>query len=115
MRATAIKLKSLAIAANDLPRATRAELLKIAIASLVMLGIVYSFILGSMVWNIIERKAMEAEVRNLASEVAGLEESYLAAANKVDVNFSQAMGFKEIKATYARRSAFGLVGNRNEI
>jgi hypothetical protein len=115
MRTATIKLRSIAIAAQELPSSTRRELLRIAIASLAMLAVVYLCILGVMVWNIIERKAVEAQVHNLASEVRVLEESYLADSSKVDINFSQAMGFKEIKATYVRKSSLGLAANRNEI
>jgi hypothetical protein len=115
MRTAAIKIKSFVAVAQDLPRSTRAELFKIAVASLAMLAVVYFFILGAMVWNIIERKGTEAQMHLVASEVHTLEEKYLEQSSKVDINFSHAMGFREIKATYTRKNSLGLAAKRNEI
>ncbi len=113
MRTAAIKLRGAVGVAWSLPRQTRAQILHVILASFGMLAIIYLFILGMMVWNIIDRKALEVEVHKLASEVRLLEETYLAEASQVDLNFSHSQGFKEIKATFVPRKTLGSLGAPN--
>ena len=75
------------------------------------LAIWYVFILGNMVFNIVQRKNLEKEAVNLSNQVADLELSYLSSFNSVDRALSFAMGFKEVKATFATRKSFGLLGS----
>ena len=74
---------------------------------LVLLAISYVFILGSMVFNIVGRKALEKEAVSLSNEVSDLELSYLSVSNSIDMNLSSSMGFKETKATFATRKSLG--------
>ena len=112
MRAIAIKIKNYAdhvksanIVAENMHTGIRNALL----LSLGGLAVLYVFLLGNMVWNIIERKALEVEARTLGSEVADLEQNYLALSNKVDLSFSHSLGFKEIQPTFATRKALGSI------
>ncbi len=82
-------------------------ILNTMLSILAALAIWYVFIVGNMVFNIVERKAMEKEVNVLVNEVGELELSYLALSNSVDMNLSQTMGFKEAKATFATRKSLG--------
>jgi len=85
--------------------------------TLIFLTFLYVFILGSMVFNIVERRTLEKQALVLSNEVSDLELSYLSLADKVDMNLSLNMGFKEIQATFAtRQSSVGRIKlARNEI
>jgi hypothetical protein len=72
-----------------------------------MLAVLYVLILGNMVVNIVERKALEKEVLTASNEVGQLELSYLSVSGSVDMAMSLAMGFKETKATFATRKSLG--------
>jgi len=67
----------------------------------------YVLILGNTVFSIIERRTLEKEMVSLSNEISGLEASYLAISNSVDMNLSSTMGFKETKATFATRKSLG--------
>jgi len=71
------------------------------------LALLYVFILGNMVFDIIQRKALEKEVLALSAEVGNLELSYLSSLDSIDLALSSSMGFKETKATFAVRKSLG--------
>jgi len=75
--------------------------------SLGALALCYVLFLGNMVFNIIERKALEVSARSLTNEVGDLESQYFTASNKIDINLAQSMGFKEIQKAYAVRKSLG--------
>ena len=83
----------------------RKKILGFLLMSLAGLGILYALLLGMTVWNILERRALEAEIRTLGNEVGELELSYLAAVEKIDPSFSETLGFKEIKPKFVERNA----------
>ena len=83
-------------------------ILNIIIWSFGILMIVYVFLLGSMVRNIVERQSLEMRALSLSSEVRNLEATYLSMSNDIDLSLSYSMGFKEIQATFATRKALGL-------
>lgn len=76
---------------------------------LAILGLVYVVLLGNMVFNIVERKAYDKEARAISNEVSDLELSYLKEANKIDLNLSYSMGFKETNTKYATRKSLGSI------
>lgn len=88
------------------------KMLKMMLVSLVGLALVYVVVLGNMVWNIIERKSLEAEARNLSNDVAQLELDYLKASSKIDLEFSYAQGFKEVEKEFAVRKDTALSLNK---
>ncbi len=85
------------------------SLFQIMFMSFSVLVLCYFFILGNMVFDIIARKSLEKEAVLLSNEVGGLELSYLTLSNKVDLNLSYSLGFKETKPTYAVRKSFGFL------
>ncbi|HEY4503377.1 MAG TPA: hypothetical protein VJC14_03010 [Candidatus Paceibacterota bacterium] len=111
MRTIAIKMKS--YAEDIVTKGMEGALLNTLIFSLGALAIFYVLLLGSMVLNIIERKALEAQAHKLSNDVADLEQNYLALSSKVDLAFAHAEGFKEIKATFATRKTSNPLGSRN--
>lgn len=84
------------------------KLFQIMLLSFGVLALCYVFILGNMVFNIIERRALERHAVALSNEVGDLELSYLSLSNKINLDLSYSMGFKEIKPKYATRKALGL-------
>ena len=50
-----------------------------------------------------DSRTADAESRALSSEVSRLEFEYLALLNRVDLDFSYSLGFKEVKAQFATR------------
>ncbi len=109
MKTTSIKIKSYVnnvdiIVDNDL----QYKIFHMMLVSFGVLALCYVFILGNMVFNIVERKVMEKEALSLSNEVGALELSYLSLSNKVDLNLSYSLGFKEVKPKFATRKAFGL-------
>lgn len=89
---------------NDIER----RMLKIILLSFGVLSVFYILFLGNMIFNIVERRNLEADARDLSNEVMVLESTYLAMSEKVDLPFSYSLGFSEAKATFATRKSIGL-------
>ena len=70
-------------------------------------SLLYVFVLGNMVFNIIERKTVELDIRNSLNEVANLEADYMTLVNNIDKNSSVVFGFVEVKPVFATRSSLG--------
>ena len=83
------------------------RVLRLLLVATAVLAISYLFILGTMVYNILERKGLEARARVLSSEVAALELSYLTLVSKIDLPYSYSLGFREVKGAYASRQTLG--------
>ncbi|MES2416184.1 MAG: hypothetical protein V4504_00565 [Patescibacteria group bacterium] len=73
------------------------------------LAICYVFILINMVWNIVSRKNLETQARELNTQVSTLELEYLSLSNKIDINLAYSLGFKETKKEFANRKNLGSV------
>lgn len=83
--------------------------LNIMLSILVALAFWYVFILGSMVFNIVERSALQKSALTLSNDVGSLELSYLSVSSNVNMALSSSMGYKETKVTFfATRKALGL-------
>lgn len=94
----------------------RKVVLNIMLAILAALVFWYVFIIGNMVYDIVQRKVLEKEALALTNDIGNLELSYLSISNSIDLTMSSSMGFKETKATFATRKALGsLKPDKNEI
>src|SRR3989344_3694834 len=82
-------------------------ILRIILWSFAVLALWYVFILGNMVFNIVKRRSLEKEALTLSNQVGDLELSYLSLSSKVDIQFSQSLGFRETKANFAVRKSLG--------
>ncbi len=90
----------------------REKMFRFMLLSMGVLGLVYVVILANMVFNIVERRTFETQARALSNEVGDLELNYLSLSSKVDLPTSYALGFKEIKTTFATKKSVGLkMGN----
>jgi hypothetical protein len=70
-------------------------------------SLIYILLLSNIVFNIIERKNFESQVRALSNEVANLEFAYLLASNEIDLKIGHSMGFKETKPNFITRDSLG--------
>lgn len=115
MKAAAIKIKTYAnnnvniVNNNDLTR----RALRFMILSMVLLAVAYSIVLGNMVVNIVQRRNLDSEARTLSSDVSNLQLSYLSTSNKIDLDLSHSLGFKEVKTEFATRKSLGSIKFEN--
>src|SRR3989344_3761856 len=111
MQAVNLKLKMYAKnarAAGAVNHNLERAILRFIIASFGVLAILYIFFLYNMVSNIVARRNLEASARVLSNEVKRLELTYLDITNNINLEFSQSLGFKETKATFATRKPLSL-------
>lgn len=117
MKTASLKLKSYAnnvvIVENG---GLQKRILNTMLFSIGILALCYILVLGSMVFNIVERKSLESNARTLSNEVGQLELQYLASSQKIDLNLAYSLGFKEIKTKFATRKTLGSISiAKNEI
>jgi len=71
-----------------------------------LIGGLYVYFLGSIVFSVLERKTVETEVASLAQNVNDLEISYLKEDNSINLTLATSLGFTEAKgALFANRTA----------
>ena len=109
MRTVSLKLKMYlgnvnVIDNRNLPK----RIFQLMVMSTGALAICYVIILGSMVFNIVERKGLERQAVALSNEVGDMELVYLALSNKIDLELSHSLGFSEVKPKFATRKSLGL-------
>ncbi|MDP2789153.1 MAG: hypothetical protein Q8O46_03850 [bacterium] len=76
-----------------------------------VMALVYTLILGNMVFNIVERRSLETESRALLSSTGGLELTYLSLSSKIDPSFGYSLGFQETtNKQFTTRKALGSLG-----
>ena len=86
------------------------KVLNLMLWSLGLLAFCYVLFLGNMVFNIIERRALEADARSLLNEVGNLESEYFSVSNNIDITLATSMGFKDTKdKQYAVRKSLGSI------
>ena len=73
------------------------------------LALCYVFLLGNMVFNIVERRSLEKYALSLSNEVRDMELTYLSVSNNIDLAFAHSLGFKETKPKFATRRAVGFI------
>jgi hypothetical protein len=109
MKAIALKVKNYSSNVHIVNNNIQRSLLNFLLASLSGLMVLYTLFLCIMVFNIVERKATEAEIRTVSNDVSGMELSYLELSNKIDLNFSHSLGFKETNTKFATRKSLGTI------
>lgn len=80
-------------------------LFKILSGSLLLLSIIYIYIIGSITFNVVARRSLEAEVRTLGGSISNLELTYLSDMNDVNKTRAESLGFQDAKSNiFATRS-----------
>jgi hypothetical protein len=82
-----------------------------------ILALLYLYILGNTVSNIVERRSHEAKIKTLTTEVAELELHFLALSGKIDPDYGRSLGFVESgQEHFATKKSVGSVSfNNNEL
>ncbi len=111
MKEASIKVKSYVKKVETIDQTIdlRSKILYFLMIGFGVFSLLYVLVLGNMVFNIIERKTVEAQMRNSLNEVADLEASYMTLVNTVDKNSSLASGFVEVVPSFAVRSNLSLL------
>jgi len=109
MKAIALKVKSYSSNVNIVNNNLEAKLLHLLLGSLGVLAVSYFLLLGTMVFNIVERRSIEGQIRTLVNEVGAMELTYLDLSNKIDLNLSYSLGFKEANTKFATRRPLGSI------
>lgn len=78
-------------------RNTQRIIFNVLLSCLITLSVVYIYLIGSITFNVLARKSLEATVRTLGSEVSELELSYLNSTNKIDKGYAISLGFVDVK------------------
>jgi len=72
------------------------------------LALSYILILGNTVFNIVERRTVEASARSISNEMGQLEIEYLRLSSGIDVTLGTSLGFQEVKnKQFATRKSLG--------
>ena len=92
------------------------RILNSLLLALALLSFLYIAFLGNMIKNIVERKTFENSARALHNEVSELELTYLSESQKIDLELSKTLGFRESVAKYVTRQSIGILKlGKNEI
>lgn len=74
------------------------------------MALLYVFILGNTISNIVERRHHEAKIKALTTEVGELELHFLALSGKIDPEYGRALGFVESpEEHFATKKSLGSV------
>lgn len=80
------------------------------------LVLAYILFLGNTIFNIVERKTLQASSLELTNEVGNLELEYLSISNNIDLSLADQMGFRETQDKhFAVRRALGSLNIKNEL
>jgi hypothetical protein len=111
MRQASLKFKRYAQGVAVIQNDGASLVLRMLLGAFCFVALWYILILGNIVFNIVERKTVEGEIRTLSSEVNNLELEYLALSNNIDLDLSYKLGFREVKAGFATRKTFSSLGS----
>ena len=102
-----MKNKAKAITTNiAYNRDTQHTLLKAFVGLLIALSVVYVYLIGSITFNVLARKSLEATSRTTGSRVSELELQYLASTNNIDKAYALSKGFVDTNQNiFATRTA----------
>lgn len=77
---------------------TQIIIFRILVASLVVLSVAYVYMIGSITFNVIARKSLANEVRQLGTNISQLELTYLNNMNEVNRAYALSRGFVDAKS-----------------
>ena len=65
------------------------------VATLSLVFVIYSYLVGSIIFTVVERKQFEADIRDYKGAVGTLEVEYLKLAGGLTLDKAKELGFKE--------------------
>ncbi len=95
------------IIANNISESsyTQKFLFSILICGIILIGLIYVYIIGSITFNVLARKSLESTVKIANSNISQLELTYLNKVNQIDKEYALSHGFVEIQNNiFATRS-----------
>ncbi len=75
---------------------TQRIIFRVLLSGLIVLSVVYIYLIGSITFNVLARKALESQSRALGSHVSGLELTYLNQTNRIDKAYATSLGFVDV-------------------
>lgn len=102
---------------NDEVLGTHAEkrLFYVLVSSLVLVVIVYTYLIGSIIFSAVVRKDIEVSSRDLQGEIGVLEVKYLNLSSKITPELAHSLGFKEATAqVFTPRSRVGVLSAKGQ-
>ncbi len=63
--------------------------------SIILIFIIYSYLVGSIIFSFVENEKVEIKTRDLRSQVGVLEVEYLDLSRKITLEFARQLGFEE--------------------
>lgn len=98
-----ISLQHHSLAGRDLNKKLFQYLLWVALAGV----LIYMYFIGSIVFNVVARKGIEAENHTLTSELAQMQVKYLATMGNIDMDYAKSIGFQEPtnRASYVKNTS----------
>ena len=117
MKQASLKLKSYVNNVNIIDNGNLQK--RILNTMLLILGILvffYVYFLGNIVFNIVERKALDVYAYKLSNNVGNLELEYLSISQKIDLDLAHSLGFRETKTKFVTRKILSSIKvSKNEI
>lgn len=83
--------------AND--GALRRRIFNVLISSIGVLSLCYVYLIGTITFNVVARRALESNMNEINSKVGELELQSIDLANRIDVAYGKEHGFTEAKGT----------------
>jgi hypothetical protein len=83
--------------AND--GALRRRIFRILVSSIGILSLCYIYLIGTITFNVVARRALESKVNEINSKVGYLELESINLSNSIDIAYGNQHGFTEAKGT----------------
>lgn len=77
----------------------RKQIFRVLAGTLIALSLCYVYFIGSITFNVLARKSLEANLHEVGSHVSELELQYLALSNSIDASLGNSLGFVDAKGT----------------
>jgi hypothetical protein len=115
MRGSSIKVKNYVknIDLVDSQVDLRGKLLKLIMVSFGVFSLLYIFVVGSMVFNIVARKSFDVEFKEVSNQVALLESNYVELSSGINKEYSALLGFEETNPVFTARTSAKFVLQEN--
>jgi len=78
---------------------TRRNIFKVLLSFLILLSVLYIYLIGSITFNILARKSLESNIREVGNQVGNLELEYLTLSGNINTNLGLSLGFTNANGT----------------
>ena len=75
---------------------TQKMIFRILISSIILIGICYVYIIGSITFDVLARKSLETTVKTSSNNISQLEITYLNKVNSINKEYAMSHGFVDI-------------------